>query len=174
MLLKPIPPKRYNGDPDANAILRFAWEATTHVRMGRVPLDEQVYFVSYYLDGKAIDFYNQVVVPDEENWTLKKFFIELFEFCFPVDFRNAQRKCLNRCFQGQKDVATHVAEWSQIYNTIGLEDTQEKVVKLFNSFTFPIQTEIYRKGFDPETATWEEVVKAAEQSEFLLKLSTRG
>jgi hypothetical protein len=67
---------------------------------------------------------------------LKQFFIELFEFCFPVDFRNMQRKRLNRTFQGTKDVAAHVAEWSQIYNTIGLEDTQEKIVKLFNSLPF--------------------------------------
>lgn len=83
---------------------------------------------------------------------MKRFFIELFEFCFPVDFGNNQRKCLNRCFQGAKEVAAHVAEWSEIYNTIGLEDNQEKVVKLFNSFAYSIQTEVYRKGLDPETS----------------------
>src|SRR6201996_5965627 len=85
MLLKPIPPSRYNGEPNANAIQRFAREARTYVKMGRVPEKDQVYFISYYLDGKALDFYNQVVVQDEENWDLKRFFIELFEFCFPVD-----------------------------------------------------------------------------------------
>ncbi|KAJ6521849.1 hypothetical protein B0H19DRAFT_1203452, partial [Mycena capillaripes] len=95
MLLKPIPPSRYNGEPEA----------------------EQVYFVSYYLDGKALDFYNQVVVPDEDAWTLKRFFTELFNFCFPVDYRNKQRKRLDRCFQGSKEVAAHVAEWSQIWNS---------------------------------------------------------
>jgi hypothetical protein len=82
MLLKPIPPSRYNGEPNANAIQRFARESKTYVKMGRVPEDEHVYFISYDLDGKALDFYNQVVVPDEESWDLKKFFIELFEFCF--------------------------------------------------------------------------------------------
>ncbi|KAJ7491484.1 hypothetical protein B0H11DRAFT_2009271 [Mycena galericulata] len=64
-----------------------------------------------------------VVVPDEERWDFKRFFVELFEFCFPVDFRNDQRKRLSRCFQGAdkpaKDVAAHIAEWSEIYNTIG-------------------------------------------------------
>ncbi|KAJ6545720.1 hypothetical protein B0H19DRAFT_864115, partial [Mycena capillaripes] len=155
----------YNGEPNANAIQRFARESRTYVKMGRVPEEDQVFFVSYYLDGKALDFYNQVVVPDKESWELKRFFIELFEFCFPVDFRNTQRKRLNRCFQGVKEVSAHVAEWSEIYNTIGLEDNQEKVVKLFNSFTFAIQTEIYRKGLDPEVSTWDEVVKAAGEAE---------
>ncbi|KAJ6562647.1 hypothetical protein B0H19DRAFT_1260213 [Mycena capillaripes] len=140
--------------------------------MGRVPEAEQVYFVSYYLDGKALDFYNQVVVPDEDTWTLKRFFTELFNFCFPVDYRNKQQKRLDRCFQGSKEVTAHVAEWSQIWNSIGvLEDTQEKIVKLFNSFTSAVQMEIYRKDFDPEKATWDEIVRAAEQAEVLLKLA---
>jgi hypothetical protein len=141
--------------------------------MGCVLEEEQVFFVSYYLDGKALDFYNQVVVPREESWNLKRFFFELFEFCFPVDFRNTQRKQLNRCFQGTKEVAAHVVEWSEIYNTIRLEDNQEKVVKIFNSFTFAVQTEIYRKGLDPEVSTWDEIVKSAEQAEILLKLATK-
>ncbi|KAF8172626.1 hypothetical protein K438DRAFT_1611694, partial [Mycena galopus ATCC 62051] len=174
MTLKPIPPTRYDGEPDANTIQRFAREATTYVKMGHIPKDQQVYYVSYYLDGKALNFYNQVVSKDEENWDLKRFFIELFEFCFPVDFRNTQRKQLNCCFQGTKTVAAHVAEWQHIWNTIGLEDTQEKIVKLFNSFTYPVQTEIYRKNIDPEVNAWDEVVKAAEQAEVLLKLANRN
>jgi hypothetical protein len=174
MLLKPIPPARYNGEANAKAIQRFARESRTYVKMGRVPEDEHVYFVLYYLDGKALDFYNQIVVPDEDNWTLKHFFVELFEFCFPVDFRNNQRKRLNRSFQNGKEVAEHVAEWSEIYNTIGLEDNQEKNVKLFGSFTFAIQTEMYRKDLDPEVATWDEIVKAAELSEILLKIDAKN
>jgi hypothetical protein len=57
MILKPIPPSRYNGEPNANAIQRFAREAKTYVKMGRVAEHEQVYFISYYLDAKALDFY---------------------------------------------------------------------------------------------------------------------
>jgi hypothetical protein len=49
--------------------------------MGRVPKDEHVYLVSYYLDGKALYFYSLVVVPDEASWDLNRCFIELFEFC---------------------------------------------------------------------------------------------
>jgi hypothetical protein len=81
---------------------------------------------------------------------------------------------LNRCFQNGKEVAEHVAEWSEIYNTIGLEDDQEKNVKLFGSFTFAIQTEMYRKAIDPEVATWDEIMKAAELSEILLKIDAKN
>ncbi|KAJ7751345.1 hypothetical protein B0H16DRAFT_1840544 [Mycena metata] len=174
MLLKPIPPTRYSGEANANVFQRFARESSTYVKMGRVPDDEQIYFVSYYLDGKALDFYNQVVILKKESWSLRTFFVELFEFCFPVDFRNEQRKRLKRCYQNDKSVAAHVAEWSEIFNTIGAPETQEKVVQLFNSFNFDVQTEIYRKGKDPEVSTWDEVVRSAGEAEILLKIAEKG
>ncbi|KAJ7654896.1 hypothetical protein B0H17DRAFT_1214189 [Mycena rosella] len=175
MLLKPIPPSRYNGEPDSNTIERFAREAKTYVEMGRVETANQVYFIAYYLDGKALDFHNQIFLRDRSApWTLKRFLIELFEFCFPVDFRNSQRKRLNRCFQNGQRVAEHVAEWGLIYNTIGLPDDQEKVVKLFNSFTYPIQAEIRRKDLDPEENSWDDIIKVAEKAEILVDLDARN
>ena len=132
MLLKPIPPTKYTGEPSANAFSRFVREGSAYVKMGRVKPADQVFFLSYYLDGKASDFYNQVVVRDEDSYTLETFFKELFDFCFPQDFRNKQRKRLNRCYQNGKSVAEHVAEFAQIYDTIGALEGQEKIVKLWN------------------------------------------
>ncbi|KAJ6594829.1 hypothetical protein B0H19DRAFT_876979, partial [Mycena capillaripes] len=77
-------------------------------------------------------------------------------------------------FQNEKSVAAHVAEWSQIFNTIGLRDDQEKVVKLFNSFNFDVQTELYRKELDPEVSTWEQIVKGAGKAEILLKIDEKN
>ncbi|KAJ7797265.1 hypothetical protein B0H14DRAFT_3493927 [Mycena olivaceomarginata] len=45
---------------------------------------------------------------------------------------------------------------------------------LFNSLTYPIQTEIYRKSLDPEVATWDEIVKAASAAEVLVKLDQKN
>src|SRR6201996_4306987 len=170
MLLKPIPPTKYTGEPSANAFSRFVREGSAYVKMGRVKPADQVFFLSYYLGGKASDFYNQVVVRDEESYTLETFFKELFDFCFPQDFRNKQRKRLNRCYQTDKTVAEHVAEFAQIYDTIGALEGQEKIVKLWNSFRANIQQEMYRKELDPEVSSWEEVVNSAKRAEVLLNL----
>ncbi|KAJ7215277.1 hypothetical protein C8J57DRAFT_1255557 [Mycena rebaudengoi] len=104
MLLKPIPPSRYNGEPNANAIQRFARESKTYVKMGSSRRGASL-FHFILPRRKALDFYNQIVTVDEESWTLKRFFVELFEFCFPIDFRNMQRKRLNRCFQAKNQNA---------------------------------------------------------------------
>jgi hypothetical protein len=122
MLLKLIPPTKYKGEPDANVFHRFVREGSAYVKMGRVKPKDQVFYLSYFLEDKACNFYNQVVLRDEASYDLETFLLDLFEFCFPVDFRSKQRKRLTRCVQNDKTVAEHVAEFSQIYNTIGLID----------------------------------------------------
>ncbi|KAJ7206189.1 hypothetical protein B0H12DRAFT_1243344 [Mycena haematopus] len=172
MLLKPIPPTKYSGEPDANAFHRFVREGSAYVKMGRVRSRDQVFYLSYYLEGKVRDLYNQIVVRDEDSYRLEKFYLELFEFCFPVDFRSKQRKRLACCIQNKKTVAALVAEFSQIYNTIGLAEGQEKVVKLWNSLCADIRQEMYRKDLDPEISTWDEVVRAAERGEIVRNLDS--
>lgn len=73
---------------------------------------------------------------------------------------------MDRWFQNNKSVAVHVAEWSQLFNTIDLADNQEKVVKLFNSFkcrTLP-------EGIGSRSLDLGSGVKAAEQAEILAKV----
>jgi hypothetical protein len=120
------------------------------------------------------DFYNQVVVRDEDAYTLEKFFLKLFEFYFPVDFRRKQRKHLSHCVQNKKTVAAHVAEFSQIYNTIHLIEGQEKVVKLWNSLRTDIRQEMYCKDLDPEISTWDEVIRAVERAEIVQNLESES
>jgi hypothetical protein len=133
MLLKPIPPKKYDREANAETFTCLVNEFRMYVNMGRVLPEYQVLMVSYQLEGRARDFYNQKVVPSNRTWRMGEFFNGLFEFVFPKDFRIRQRKLLNRTFQNDKRVAAHVALFLQIFHTIGLADDQEKVVKLWHS-----------------------------------------
>ncbi|KAJ7620079.1 hypothetical protein FB45DRAFT_871155 [Roridomyces roridus] len=62
MLLKPIPPTKYDGEMNATVFQKFVREASAYIKMGRVPLEDQVFYVSYFLKDKAADFYNQYTV----------------------------------------------------------------------------------------------------------------
>jgi hypothetical protein len=83
MILKPIPPTKYDGEMNATTFQRFVRESSAYVKMGQVPVKDQVFYVSYYLKDKAADFYNQIAVPDEESFDLQKFFVGLFDFISP-------------------------------------------------------------------------------------------
>lgn len=96
--LKPVVPKEYDGTPDSRLFNRFVTEGTTYVLDGRVEPDRQVLRLSYYLKGIAYDFYMQRVSLNFDQWTLPQFFEELFNYCFPVNFRLEQRNKLQKTY----------------------------------------------------------------------------
>ena len=86
--IKPIPPKEYNGSVDMRAYYRFVREGEAYLRDGKVRDERQIRILAHYLDGKAYDFYMQKVAPDDpKNWSLHKFFTELYNYCFPIDYK---------------------------------------------------------------------------------------
>jgi hypothetical protein len=121
--------------------------------------------LSYYLTGKALDFYEQVVIRKPVTYTLEDFFLDLFDFCFPADFRNKMRDQLNRCYQNAKPVLEHIAAFEQLWRVVGLPNDQGKVVRFWRSLRADIQQELYRKDLDAEASQWDEVILAAERAE---------
>ena len=62
-------------------------ESVAYVQDGKVHQKQQVSIISYYLKGKAFDFYIQKVSRTEHKWTLAEFFKEMFDYFFPPDFK---------------------------------------------------------------------------------------
>jgi len=91
MTLKPIPPTEYDRAVDPQKFHRFITEGTAYVRDGHVPAKKCVFILSHYLMGRAHEFYTCEVAGDPYQWRLPKFFKELFNYCFPIDFRTKQR-----------------------------------------------------------------------------------
>lgn len=95
------------------------------------------------------------------DWDLPKFFEELFDYCFPIDYHMEQRLRLKWCFQNDKKVSTYVHELEELYNMIGAVDERGKVVKLWYGLRGAIQEGLWQDFLNPETSTWLEVVKHA-------------
>ncbi|KAJ3803760.1 hypothetical protein F5876DRAFT_54156, partial [Lentinula aff. lateritia] len=60
--------------------------------------------LSEYLTGKAYQLYLTTVANSPLDWRLKKFFTELYNYCFPLTFWMDQQKKLKCCFQNDKPV----------------------------------------------------------------------
>ena len=160
--LKPIPPLEYDGKPDARSYHRFVRESEAYLRDGRVRGRRKVFLLSYYLSGRAYDFYTQKVAIDEESWSLPEFYAELFNYCFPVDFRMQMRRNLARCHQNESTVAEYVHELQELFNMIGDISERDKVLKFWNGSRAIIQKGLWRDNLNPEISTWEQVVAQAE------------
>ena len=161
-LIKPIAPKEYNGQADPRAYHRFVRESEAYLRDGRVRGRRQVFLLSYYLSGRAYDFYTQKVSSNEEEWTLHQFYSELFNFCFPIDYRMQLRKNLARCHQNDKSVAEYTHELHELFNMIGDVPERDRVLKFWNGTRSSIQKGLWRDNLNPETSSWDRVVAQAE------------
>ena len=171
--IKPIPPKEYDGAADVRAYHRFVRESDAYLRDGKVRGPRKVFLLSYYLTGKAYDFYTQKVSINEEQWTVPQFYEELFNFCFPVDYRMQLRKTLARCHQNDKSVAEYTHELQDLFNMIGNIPKQDQVLKFWNSARASIQKELWRNKLNPELSSWNTVVAQAEIIEIAENVAER-
>ena len=117
--IKPIAPKEYDGLADARAYHQFVKESEAYLRDGKVKGHRRIFLLSYYLTGRAYDFYTQKVSLNEEEWMLRQFYDELFNFCFPVDYMMQLRKSLAHCHQNDKSIAEYTHELHELFNMIG-------------------------------------------------------
>ena len=161
-MIKPIAPKEYDGSADARAYHRFVRESEAYLRDGKVKGRRRIFLLSYYLTNKAYDFYTQKVANDEGNWTLSLFYDELFNYCFPVDYRVQLQKTLARCHQNEKTVAEFTHELSELFNMIVDIPERDQVLKFWNGTRPVIQKGLWRDNLNPETSSWARVVAQAE------------
>ena len=168
------PPKEYDGTPDSSSYLRFVRESEAYVTDGRVHPDRCVRVVAYHLEGKAYDFYVQKVADNEEKWTLHEFYLELFNYCFPVDYRMQMRKKLNRCYQGEnKTIIEYTYELLELFNMIGDISERDKVIKFWYGVKPIIQKGLWKDNLNPDVSTWEDVVARAEVIEIAENVAER-
>jgi hypothetical protein len=161
-VINPIPPKEYDGSVDARAYHRFVRESDAYLRDGRVKGRRKIFLLSYYLTDKAYDFYTQKVANDEVNWTLRQFYAELFNYCFPIDYRMQLRKTLAQCHQNDKSIAEYIHELHELFNMIGDIPERDQVLKFWNGSRPVIQKGLWRDNLNPETSSWARVVAQAE------------
>lgn len=116
----------YDGEADSRAFHRFITEGTAYVKDGRVRSKARVFTLSRF------------------RWRLPDFFTELFNHCFPVNFR------------------TEFYELSELWNMIGDIDERQRVDRLWFGLKLDIQRELWMKGLNPEISSFNDVLAAAE------------
>ncbi|KAF8805779.1 hypothetical protein BYT27DRAFT_7067213, partial [Phlegmacium glaucopus] len=153
----------YDGAADPRAYHRFVMEGEAYLRDGNVSTERQIRILVHFLDGKAYDFYMQkVAIDDPKNWNLHKFFTELFNYCFPIDYRQQMRLKLESLTQGSKSVSEHIYELQELFNMVGVVSPEQRVVKLWYSLKPKIQRTLWKDGLHPDISSWEDVVTKAE------------
>jgi len=118
--------------------------------------------ISNFLTGKAYTFWVNTVSNNPLEWTLEELFKELFNYCFPVDYRLQMREKLRNSYQGNRSVRDYVHELENLFLLVGFVSERERVNKLWHGLNENIQRELWKKELTPTTSTWSEVRETAE------------
>ncbi|KAG6912119.1 hypothetical protein DXG01_000412, partial [Tephrocybe rancida] len=91
----------------------------SYVKYGKVEEERQVMVLSQHLEGKAWKFYLHEISRNPEAWTLERFFKELFNECFLINFQERQHLKLKDFGQGNHKVKDYVSTLEELFTIVG-------------------------------------------------------
>ncbi|KAM5539140.1 hypothetical protein V8D89_007185 [Ganoderma adspersum] len=167
LVLKPREPEKYKSNASVQAFQKFVQEATAYCIGYTIEEGTQVFRISSFLEGKAWEYY-QFYSNDKEEFNepeLAKFLSGLFNYCFPLDFKQRMRDKLQSAQQGNRSVKEFVHELNSLYIMIGSVPEPLRVQKLWYDLERWIQSHLWWAALTPNTASWAEVQYTAELAE---------
>ncbi|KAJ3482856.1 hypothetical protein NLI96_g6704 [Meripilus lineatus] len=167
--LKPEKPEKYDGTPNAEKFHRFARQAQDFLKGYKVKPRRVATTLSNYLEGKAYSFYANTVSDRPEKWTFRELLIGIFDYCFPLSFRNQQRMRLHNFRQRDLTVRDFSHELENLFRMVGVMSKQEKVDKLWYGLNRPIRIKLTEHGLSPILSSWKRILRKANFMEAAIK-----
>ncbi|KAF9540266.1 hypothetical protein CPC08DRAFT_608257, partial [Agrocybe pediades] len=150
-------PTMYDGRSDARAYHRFVKESAAYLEDSGIKRKRRAFSLSYFMEGRAYDFYVQKVSRTEDDWDMPTFYEALFNYCFPIDYRQKMHRKFDNATQGHRAVSEYAHYLEELSNLIGTITTRDLVNRFWNGTNEPIQKALWRDGLHPDSSTWEEV-----------------
>ncbi|KZV87359.1 hypothetical protein EXIGLDRAFT_592454, partial [Exidia glandulosa HHB12029] len=155
----------YNGAADWDKFNEFTHLVYKYNRAAYIAPKRRVGKLQSLLTDKARRFYMGHVAGREERWTIDEVFIELYNYCFPADFRERQRDRFKVYAQLHLNVRDFEAKLRTIAESIGdITPTQ-----FASQFVAGLKSEIRRQlkldGLSGETHDIETLSDAAQRVE---------
>ena len=83
---KTMAPFVYDGTPSIEIFQKWKFSVECWIKSNYIQKQNRLIRIQHYLSGNAFDFYYSKVIPRMSRFTLKKFFVKLFDWCFPPNF----------------------------------------------------------------------------------------
>lgn len=98
---------------------------------------------------------------NHNKWRLTKFFEELFNYCFPLNYRNQQHSKLKRCYQNNCSVSEYVYDLENLLALVGGIGKHKSVIRLWDGFNQRLQYELTHAKLNKEFHSWTKIVRKA-------------
>ncbi|PIL26324.1 hypothetical protein GSI_12080 [Ganoderma sinense ZZ0214-1] len=144
-VLKPVEPEKYFGNPDLAEFHRFISQAQDYLDGYRVKPRKHGSVIARFLDGRAHEFYVNTVSRNSKEWPFKKILVGLFNYCFPINFRQKMREKLRNIRQNGQSVQTYTYELENLFLVLGMDRNEERVDAFWFGLDKYIQGELWKQ-----------------------------
>ncbi|EJD33521.1 hypothetical protein AURDEDRAFT_177391 [Auricularia subglabra TFB-10046 SS5] len=158
-------PRVYDGRADVDVFDHWCYEVDLWKTMNGVRTKWVIALLSGFLSDKALRWFMNNIVMSKEKWTMRKIYDELFDHCFPSDFKLMLRKRFAQSTQGQRDVrefARDIQVLSRRFPDIG---ERQLIQVLWEGVHAYIRSKWFDYRFNIDENSFEQLVSAAEQFE---------
>ncbi|KAF8703643.1 hypothetical protein RHS03_06199, partial [Rhizoctonia solani] len=161
-------PKTYKGEePDIEAYEQFLFEYNTWIRKAGLSRDESVRGICRFLDGKASKWYMSKIAPnlDRVRYEIRDIYSQLYQYCFPPNFKEKLRKKYESLTQGERVVQDFFADLELYRTRLSNVTDSQHVRRAWNGAARYIRVEWAIRGIRPESTTIEELKRVAKDIE---------
>ncbi|EJD36170.1 hypothetical protein AURDEDRAFT_130222 [Auricularia subglabra TFB-10046 SS5] len=166
---KPEAPEKYNGAANWEKFNEFTILVCKYMKAAYIAPKRQVSKLQTVLSDKAKRFYLSHVAGKESKWTRDEFFIALYNYCFPADFRSQQREKFNNYVQLSLSVRDYEAHLRTIAESIGDITPAQFGTRFVHGLRAEIQQKVKVEGLSGETHDIEVLSDFAQRVELSLQ-----
>ena len=155
------PPAKWDGTLDLDGFDTWKYNLNTWVELNQVPDYIMVKTMTYYITGKASQFFMNHVARSKFTWTLDNVYDGLFDYCFPEDFKTMLRDRLEFATQGRAHVRDYVRDIEQLAARFSNVSEFQLVQIFWHGLNPYLKVGLIEKGHGPETTQLDKLVRKA-------------
>ncbi|EJD37049.1 hypothetical protein AURDEDRAFT_173897 [Auricularia subglabra TFB-10046 SS5] len=158
-------PRVYDGRADLDLFDQWCFEVDLWKEMNALDIKWVIPLLSSFLADKAARWYMNNVVLSDEEWTLRRVYDEIFDHCFPTDFKMLLRKKFTHATQGNRNVREFARDLKVLARRFPDVGHRQLVQVFWEGVYRYIRIKWHEYGYNVDENTYDELVDAAEQFE---------
>ena len=158
---KVTPPGIYDGRPDLNVFDKWCYEVNNWVRLSKYMDRTALHLMVSYVSGKASDFFMDYIAGREDRWVMRTMYEALFDYCFPVNFKDKLRAQLSQAVQGKRNVRDFVREIEKLASRFPDVNERTVIQTFWNGLHQHIRIRLIEWDISPEHTPLEAIVRKA-------------
>jgi len=163
--LKLPEPFVYDGSPDYDRFEQWCYEVDNWMDLSGVDQYYALKYLATYLSGRAATFYMTHVATSVSQYTVEKLYRDLFEYCFPVNFKRKLRDRFFQLTQGTRNVRDFLRELQRLGSRLADVTDKDIAQRFWKGVHSYIRIELAKKGKDSENTSLKKLAKRATRYE---------